>query len=72
MACDLGHNREQSFFFFYGIIKPGMDYSQTAKDITKEKIGVVDGLCVQWFVIASSAQSSLAFFSSSRTPHLPI
>lgn len=49
-----------------------MDYSQTAKDITKEKIGVVDGLCVQWFVIASLAQSSLAFFSSSQTPHLPV
>lgn len=47
LHCDLGHNREHSFLC--GIIKPGIDRSQTAKDITEEKICAVDGLCAEGF-----------------------
>lgn len=54
LHCDLGHNREH--FFLCGIIKPGIDYSQTAKDITKEKIVVVDSLYIQGFFTPSLTQ----------------
>lgn len=51
---DLGHNREH--FFLCGIIKAGMYYSQTAKDITEEKIFVVDSICNQRFFTHSLTQ----------------
>lgn len=40
--------------FLCGIIKGSLDDSQTAKDITKEKICVVDGFCAVSFFSSST------------------
>lgn len=49
-----------------------MDYSQTAKDITKEKICIVDGLCAEGLFTPSTEQPNHPFSPSFTLFHLPL